>query len=126
MAITAAYVTYLEDLFSGVSGASIRKMFGGVGIFRHGLMFALATSDGKIAFKADEVTIPEYVDAGSSEWVYESKSGKSASMGYWYVPDHLLDNADEFTNWAEKAFDTAVRLDALKPEKQRKLKPLAL
>ena len=122
MAISAAYVSYLEDLFSGVPDASIRKMFGGVGIFRHGLMFALATSDGKIAFKADDATIPEFVEAGSSEWIYESKSGKSASMGYWYVPDHLLDDADEFATWAEKAFETAARIDALKPEKQRKLK----
>ncbi len=126
MAISASYLEYLEDLFSGVPGASIRKMFGGVGVFRHGLMFALATSDGKVAFKADQKTIPEFVDAGSSEWVYENKSGKSTSMGYWYAPDFLLDDADEFSRWAEQAFETAARLDALKPEKQRKLKPAGL
>ena len=50
------FITWLEDVFSAVPDTSIRKMFGGVGLFRHGLMYALALSDGRIALKADDQT----------------------------------------------------------------------
>lgn len=122
MAISAEFLAYLEDLFSVVPNVSIRKMFGGVGVFRHGLMFALALDDGRIAFKADEITIPDFIEAGCSEWVYHDKRGEKRSMNHWYMPEHLADDSDELLAWSLKAFDVAVRADGKKPPSQRKLK----
>lgn len=122
MAVSGEFIKYLEDLFSVLPGTSIRKMFGGVGIFRHNLMFALALEDGRIAFKADSETIPDFEAEGCGQWVYEHKNRKSVSMGYWYIPEHLADNPDEFAIWAEKAFAAASRIDQEKPPSQRKLK----
>ena len=122
MSISNEQVEYLKDIFSSVPGASIRKMFGGVGVFRHGLMFALALEDGQIAFKADEITVPEFEAEGCQEWVYENKTRKSVGMGYWYMPERLLDDTEEFIDWAEKAFSAAARIDQAKPPSQRKLK----
>lgn len=121
MAISNEYLGYLEDLFSIIPGVNIRKMFGGVGMFRHGLMFALSTDDGRIAMKADEQTIPAFEAEGCGQWIYESKTRKAVSMGYWYLPEHLLDDQEEFSVWAEKAFSAAVRIDQAKPPSQRKL-----
>lgn len=121
MAISPEFVNYLDDLFTVVPGTSIRKMFGGVGIFRHGLMYALAMSDGRIAMKADEVNVPDFRAEGCTEWTYEMRSGPKKSMGYWYMPERLVDDEDEFRRWALAAFDAAVRADARKPPKQRKL-----
>jgi DNA transformation protein len=120
MALSAEFVSYLQDLFVAVPDVTIRRMFGGVGVFRHGLMFALATGEGRLAFKADETTVPEFAAEGAEEWVYEGK-GKPMRMGYWHVPERLLDDTDEFKTWALKAFDAAVRADGKKPPKQRRL-----
>lgn len=121
MPITDEFIDYLKDLFSVVPGTSIRKMFGGVGIFRHGIMFAVSLDDGRIAFKADDQTIPEFEQENCSQWVYE-KAKKRISMGYWYVPEFIVDDMEMFEEWALKAFEAAVRTNQKKPPSQRKLK----
>jgi len=114
-------VSRLEELFSVVPGTQIRRMFGGVGVFRHGLMYALGTSDGAVALKADAETVPAFEAEGCREWVYEMK-GVPKGMGYWYIPERLFDEPEELRNWALAAFDAAARADARKPVSQRKLR----
>jgi DNA transformation protein len=111
---------YMEDLFAVLPGSTIRKMFGGAGVFRQGLMYALALSDGKIALKADEQTIPDFEAAGCEAWYYEDKRGGKKSMNYWYMPEHLADDPEELKVWATKAFEVAMRADQKKSPKQRK------
>jgi DNA transformation protein and related proteins len=50
---------HLEELFAPVGGVSIKRMFGGLGIFKGGLMFALVADD-VLYFKADETTTPAF------------------------------------------------------------------
>lgn len=119
MAHSAEYIRYVEDLFSVLPGSTVKRMFGGAGVFREGLMYGLATSEGGIALKADEQTVPAMQAGGATEWVYE-RDGNERRMGYWYVPESLLDEPDEFRQWAETAFETARRADAKKSPRQRK------
>lgn len=121
MAIDAEYITYLEDVFGVVPNTNLKKMFGGVGIFRHGLMYGLALSTGNIALKTDAQTIPDFQARNCEEWLYDRKDGKKAGMGYWYIPESLLDDSDELLEWSMKAFEVAVRADAKKPPSKRKL-----
>ena len=122
MALDAEYITWLEDLFSVVPDAKIKKMFGGVGVFRHGLMFALATNDGRVSLKADSETIGDFNAEDCGEWEYHRKDGKVTTMGYWYIPERLSEDSDELLVWSLKAFEVAVRADNKKPPSQRKLK----
>ena len=122
MAVSGEFIDYLDDLFSVVPGTEIRRMFGGVGMFRYGLMYALAMSDGRIALKADSETVPGFRAENCSEWTYEMRGGPKKSMGYWYMPERLADDPDEMRQWGMAAFDAAVRADARKPAKQRKLR----
>ncbi len=122
MALSKEYTDYLHDLFQVLPGTSIRRMFGGVGIFRDGLMYALALGDGKIALKADSKTIPEFEAEGCEAWYYEDKRGGKKSMNYWYLPERLADDEEELRQWANKAFEVAVRADQAKTPSQRKLK----
>ncbi|MCF6321769.1 MAG: TfoX/Sxy family protein [Rhizobiaceae bacterium] len=122
MALQPEFITWLEDMFSIVPDTTIRKMFGGVGVFRHGLMYALATSDGRISMKADEQTISDFEAEGCEEWRYIRKSGKSSTMGYWYIPERLSDDGDALLEWSLKAFDVALRADQKKTPGQRKLR----
>ncbi|GIL00857.1 MAG: competence protein TfoX [Alphaproteobacteria bacterium] len=122
MALSKEFVDHLGDLFAGVAGTEIRRMFGGVGIFRQGLMYALATSEGRIALKADAETAERFRAEGSSEWTYAMPGRPAKSMGYWYMPERLADDPDELREWAQAAFAAALRADAAKPPKQRKWK----
>ncbi len=118
------YITWLEDVFSIVPDVTMRKMFGGVGIFRHKLMFGLALSSGGVALKADEHTIPDFQAEACEEWYYERSDGKATKMGYWYIPERILEEPEILNQWAMKAFEVAVRADRKKPPSQRKLKGL--
>ncbi len=122
MALSKEFTDYLEELFQVLPGSRTKRMFGGAGIFRDGLMYALALGDGKIALKADEQTIPDFEAEGCQSWYYEDKRSGKKSMNYWYMPERLADDPDELKQWAQKAFDVAMRADERKPLKQRKLK----
>lgn len=121
MAVSSEFIARLEELFFDFPSCTVRKMFGGVGVFHQGLMFALGTDAEGIAFKADEVTIPAFIEEGATEWILTNKKGKQGAMGYWYVPERLFDEPEEFLFWAQRAFEVAMRADAKKPLKQRKL-----
>ncbi|NKB51216.1 MAG: competence protein TfoX [Rhizobiaceae bacterium] len=112
---------FLSELFAPFGDVTIRKMFGGVGIFYRGLNFA-GIMDGQLRLKADEQTIADFVAEGMTPWEYKRNNGKAVTMSYWSVPERLLDDPEEFKPWAQKAFEAACRADQAKPLKQRKLK----
>jgi DNA transformation protein len=105
----------LEELFAPLEGVSFRKMFGGLGIFRQGIMFALV-ADGVLYLKADQTNAPAYDAEGSRPWAYEGM-GKPHVMPYWRLPDRLFDEPEEFRDWALAAFAAAERGKAGAPRK---------
>jgi DNA transformation protein len=105
---------FVEELFEPVEGAMVRPMFGGLGIFREGIMFALG-ADEVLYFRADGETEPAFAAEGSQPWVYEGRD-RAVTMPYWRVPERLLDDRDEFRTWALTAFAAAERAKAGKPK----------
>ena len=112
---TDASLAHFEELFAPLHGVTFRKMFGGVGIFKDGIMFALV-SEGTLYLKGDERTSIEFAAEGSGRWTYPGMRGKATAMPYWRLPDRLLDDPDEFAEWARKAFGVA--LQTKKPKKK--------
>lgn len=100
---------HIRDIFAALGPISIRKMFGGRGIYRDGLIVGLVLSTGELLLKADATSTPDFAAAGATQWSYESKSGKAATMPYWSVPDSALDDADELAVWTRKAYEAALR-----------------
>jgi DNA transformation protein len=80
-----------------------RKMFGGLGIFKDGLMFALVAEDA-LYMKADDATTPAYAAEGSGPFVYAGMRGKAMPMPYWRVPERLLDEPEEFRGMGAQGF----------------------
>ncbi len=98
---------HLEDLFAPLGGVSFRRMFGGLGVFRDGLMFGLVSGD-VLYMKADEETRGRYEAEGAGPFTYASKKG-AVSLPYWRLPERLLEEPDEFAEWAIEASQAAVR-----------------
>lgn len=123
MAIDGGFKEYLAELFEPVGGVTFKNMFGGTGIFKHGLMFGLVMDD-RVALKVDGATEQDFIDEGMEQWTYSREGDKAArkrSFGYWYIPERLLEDSEELYEWAMKAFDVAVRADMKKPPSKRKL-----
>lgn len=111
---------FLEELFAPFGDVKIRKMFGGTGIFYRGLNFA-GIMEGQLRLKADEKTQGAFIAEGMTPWEYTRGDGKTVTMGYWSVPERLLDDPEEFKDWAQTAFEAALRADQKKSPSQRKL-----
>ena len=106
---------FINDLFAPFGPVTVRRMFGGAGIYREGLMFALVF-DGAIFLKVDDASIPDFEREGSRPFVYtRAKSpGKigRASPSYWRLPERLYDDPEDLARWAERALAIARRKKA--------------
>ena len=92
-------------------------MFGGAGIYRDGLMFALV-ADGEVYLKCDEETAARFGEAGCRPFLYE-KNGKTVEMSYRSLPDEAADDPEFLTFWANLACDAARRAGNRRPKKRR-------
>jgi len=113
---------FLEELFEPVGRVGFRRMFGGLGIFRDGLMFALVAGE-VLHFKADEAGRATFEAEGCAPFGYDTKDGRRTLTSYWQVPERLFDEPDEFRAWALRAVDAAIRADAGKSGRAAKKKP---
>jgi DNA transformation protein len=104
---------YWRELFAAFGPVSVRRMFGGVGIYAEGVMFALI-ADGIVYLKADDETVPAFEAERSAPFSYVGQNGRHVSMSYWRLPDRLYDDADALAPWARDAFAAARRASARK------------
>jgi len=82
-------------------------MFGGAGVYRNGLMFALV-ADGQIYLKADAETKPRFAAARCRPFLY-NKGAKIVETSYWTAPEESLDDPAALKLWADLAFAAALR-----------------
>jgi DNA transformation protein and related proteins len=112
----------IQELFAGFGAVSVRRMFGGAGLYADGVMFGLL-SDGQIFLKADAGSVPAFEREGCAPFAYATKTGKRAVMSFWRLPDRLYDDPDELAQWARTALSVAHRSAAAKPKKLAKRRP---
>ncbi|MGE4248570.1 MAG: TfoX/Sxy family protein [Parvibaculaceae bacterium] len=116
MAASAEYLDFIKEQLSSFGPVTARRMFGGAGVFRDGLMFALI-ADETLYFKADDASQGEFEARSLPPFTYGTKEGRRTIMSYWRAPEACLDDRDEMTEWARKAYAAALR--AQKPAKGR-------
>jgi DNA transformation protein and related proteins len=92
-----------------------RRMFGGHGLYRDGLFFALIAFE-VLYLKVDDDNEAAFRAAGSSPFVYDGK-GKPITMRYWRAPDECLENSAAMSRWCTLAFGAALRAKAAAEKK---------
>lgn len=97
----------IEDMFASLGPVTIKKMFGGKGVYFEGRIVAVEV-DGQILLKADATSADQFAKAGSVQWAYEGKKAP-VKMPYWSIPDEALDDFDELARWVKLAFEAAFR-----------------
>ena len=117
MAGENAFIIYLLELLEPLGSVEAKSMFGGFGIYRHGLMFGLVSQE-TFYLKADEENRADFEGKGLPRFTYQRK-GKELSMSYYQAPPEAMDNAEALCGWAQKAYDAAVRAAQKKPKKKR-------
>jgi DNA transformation protein len=97
---------FIRDLFEPFGAITVRRMFGGAGLFADGVMFGLV-SCGQIYLKVDTTTVTCFEREHCGPFEYSTKNGKRALTSYWRLPERLYDDADELAQWARQALAAA-------------------
>jgi DNA transformation protein and related proteins len=110
------FVDHLLDLLSGWRGVSARRMFGGWGLYRAGVMFGLV-ADEVLYLKVDSGNRKSFADAGMQPFAYQRAGKAAVVMSYWECPPDALDAPDALTAFAREAHQAALRSGskAIKP-----------
>lgn len=106
MAVSEDQITHALEIFEGVGPMTTRKMFGGLGIYHDGRIFAVLMSDGVLKLKGAGDMVEVLEREGWERWTYtRDGSDKVTAMPYWTVPDDLLDDPEAASAWARRALD---------------------
>lgn len=103
-----SYIKFILDILSPLTGIKCTKMFGGYGIYKDNIFFAIMAQD-ILYFKVDDINRNDYQEYESKPFSYKNKNKKSIVMSYWQVPSDILENQNELINWVNKAVNAAKR-----------------
>ncbi len=95
----------VEDIFAAFGPVAIRRMFGGLGIYAEGVMFALVV-EGELYLKTDAAFAQALERVGSVPFAYD-RQGKRVVLGYWSLPAAALEDPAAAAGLARRALTVA-------------------
>ena len=104
----------IEEIFAPFAAVSVKRMFGGHGVYVDGVFFAIEAG-GEVYLKADRHSAARFQEAGARPFVYQGKD-RPITISYWSVPDLALEDGDELARWARLAVAAARRAAPKKPK----------
>ena len=107
MAVDEALLAEARERLAGLGEVTSRKMFGGVGFWESGDMFALMDSESRVYFKTDDATRPRYEAAGSEAFAPQMKGRAPMTMPYHEVPAAVWPDDAQLQAWGADAVAVA-------------------
>jgi len=111
-----------DDLFAPFGKILVRRMFGGEGLFRDGLMFGIVHEE-RIYFKTSGESRQAFIAEGTGPLYFKFEKAEGVLTSYYELPDRLYDDPDELAEWARIAFAIAQQSPTAK-KKQKKAAPV--
>jgi len=111
---------FIRDLFAPFGAVTVRRLFGGAGIYAGGVMLGLVY-DGAIYLRVDDESIPDFEREGSRPFTY-ARASRRRALPYWRLPERLYDDPDELAVWAARALGIAERKKFARPARSRRKK----
>ena len=95
-----------DDLFSEFGPISLRRFFGGEGIYAGDVMIGMVFGD-TIYFKTDDSSIKSFRREGSRPFTFTKRGTEVIETTWFSLPDRLYDDPEELAHWAREAFNVA-------------------
>ena len=108
---------FYAEVFAGFGAVHVRRMFGGLGIYHEGIMFALVFDD-VLYLKTDTGSAGEFLMRGLKPFTY-TRAGRTIALSYHRAPDEILDDPAEAALWARRALASARLAGANSPGNRR-------
>jgi len=102
-----SFIPYLLEMLEGFGPVQARRMFGGYGIYRGDVIFAIVVGD-TLYIKADDKNRQLFVDKGLPRFSYKRRA-KDCYMSYYMAPEEAIEDRDELYYWAVEGYEAALR-----------------
>lgn len=112
MARQSEFVEFVLELLAPLGSVRARAMFGGHGIYRGEVMFAIIVDD-RLYFKANDTTRQSFVAKGLSPFTYVAR-GKTQTLQYYEAPPDVFEEPEAMQLWAKQAVDVALNAKRVK------------
>lgn len=116
MSVSESFKDYVIDQLGLLGCVTMKKMFGGMGIYYGGLIFGLLADD-VLYFKVDDSNRSDYENVGMEPF-RPSFVSKPMVMPYYEVPIEILEDRERLVDWARKA----LRISNTKSKKSQMLR----
>ncbi|HKY17982.1 MAG TPA: TfoX/Sxy family protein [Rhizomicrobium sp.] len=103
---TASHPSRFDDLFQFFGRVSIRRMFGGEGLYAEDVMIGLVAGE-TLYLKTGDHNRADFLAEGCVAFSFP-RGEKMMVTSYYAVPERLLDDPEEFAAWARKAHAAAL------------------
>ncbi len=101
------FTDFLHEAFADFGPITVRRMFGGHGVFHDQLMIGLV-ADNILYLKVDAQSKSLFVERGLEPFTY-GKKAKPIAMSYHQAPEEALEDPEVMREWAEHAYAAALR-----------------
>ena len=101
MALSNDFFEYVQDQLSPWSLIDKKRMFGVLGLYREGVMFGIIAK-GLVYLKVDDSNKAKFLAAGST--TLKVFKNDSEVPSYYELPVDILENAEEFIEWAKESY----------------------
>jgi DNA transformation protein len=100
-------VDHILDLLRPWALCGAKRMFGGHGLYRGGVMFGIVVDD-RLYLKVDDGNVADYEREALRPFQY-TRAGRTVALSYRAAPDGLLDSGQALQDWSKKAWEAALR-----------------
>ena len=111
------FVEHVVETLKAFGAVAVRPMFGGWGIYRDGVFFALVAAD-TLYFKSDDENRAQFERASPGPFTFEKK-GETIVTHYFAVPEDAFEDPQVMARWARLGYAAALRA-ARRPRSRRK------
>ena len=91
MIASAGFLDFLVDILAPLGSITVRRMFGGAGIYCDAIVFAFVDDD-TLFLKTNEGGRAVFEAEGMGPFTYITKDGPGTLLSYWRAPERLLKN----------------------------------
>jgi len=101
------FVELVVEQLRPFGAVTVRSMFGGWGVYRDGVFFALVADD-TLYFKSDDENRAQFERASPGPFTFEKK-GETVVTHYFAVPEDAFEDARVMARWARLGYAAALR-----------------
>ncbi|HLU04634.1 MAG TPA: TfoX/Sxy family protein [Advenella sp.] len=120
MSVSKDFLEYVLDLLAPLGPITTRRMFGSVGMFLDGRMFAIVSGEDRFYVKSDSQTQAQFDAADCPPLTYTTRKpngeSKTVALSFYAPPASILDDRQQILDWAQLGVEAAARA----PEKKQR------